>query len=65
MKQICQLIMVGLVMLGLAPANVLADYPERPVRIVVPFTAGGFTGSVAQIIADELTRSFKRSFVLD
>ncbi len=65
MKQIWQLIMVGLVMLGLASANVLADYPERPVRIVVPFTAGGFTGSVAQIIADELTRSFKRSFVLD
>jgi len=65
MKQIRRLIVIAFVMLGLAPEIALADYPERPVRIVVPFTAGGFTGSVAQIIADELTRSFQRPFVLD
>lgn len=40
-------------------------WPERPVRIVVPFAAGGTTDLSARIIAEALTRSLGQTFVVD
>src|SRR3546814_9248260 len=31
-----------------------ADYPERAVTVVVPFSAGGNTDTIARIVADHL-----------
>ena len=42
-----------------------ADWPAKPVRIVVPFVAGGTTDIAARIVAEELTQVFKQSFVVD
>lgn len=40
-------------------------YPNKPVRIVVGFSAGGTTDVVARIMAKELTESLGQSFVVD
>lgn len=40
-------------------------YPERPVRVVVGFSAGGTTDVVARIMARELTAELGQSFVVD
>ncbi|MFG5775582.1 Bug family tripartite tricarboxylate transporter substrate binding protein [Comamonas sp. J-3] len=40
-------------------------YPERPVRVVVGFSAGGTTDVVARIMAKELTAELGQSFVVD
>lgn len=42
-----------------------ADYPNRPVRIVVPFVAGGGTDIVARAVAQKLGAKFSRQFVVD
>ena len=42
-----------------------ADWPSKPVRIVVPFAAGGTTDITARVIADELTKAVKGSFIVD
>src|SRR5579871_5036850 len=41
------------------------DYPSRPVKIIVPFGAGGPTDVFARAIADELQKSLKQSFVME
>jgi len=42
-----------------------AAWPERPVVMVVPFTAGGITDVLARITAERLQASFKRTVVVE
>src|SRR6187551_784599 len=42
-----------------------ADFPNRPVRIVVPWPAGGPTDAVARVIAQEMSEELKQPFVID
>ncbi len=51
----------------LAPWAVRAQsaWPNKPVRIVVPFAAGGTTDILARAIAPELQRVFGQPFVVD
>ena len=40
---------------GAASAQATAEFPTRPVKLLVPFAAGGPTDVVARILADFLT----------
>lgn len=40
-------------------------YPQRPVKVVVAFTAGGTTDILARLVAQQLTEKFKQPFVID
>lgn len=42
-----------------------AEYPNRPVRVVVAFTAGGTTDILARAVSQRLTERFKQNFVID
>ena len=49
----------------LAVAGPEDSYPDKAVRIVVPFAAGGSTDVVARILAEKLQEQFKQPFVVD
>ena len=48
----------------LAAATALADYPEKPVTIVVPFAAGGPTDKVARDLGEVLRKGLNNQPVL-
>ena len=49
----------------LAPAAVEAAWPERPVRIVVPFAAGGNTDVIARMAGEHLSKALGQQFVIE
>ena len=45
-----------------APA---ADYPTRPIRVVVPYSAGGSTDTVARVVATRLSERLGQQVIVD
>jgi tripartite-type tricarboxylate transporter receptor subunit TctC len=42
-----------------------ADYPARPINLIVPFPAGGGVDAMARIVADKLAAALGQPFVID
>ncbi len=42
-----------------------ADYPDRPVRVVVPFAAAGVTDVVARVVFEHISQVTGKTFVVD
>jgi tripartite-type tricarboxylate transporter receptor subunit TctC len=40
-------------------------YPSRPVRIIVPFTAGGTTDIFARLVGDKVSQALGQQFIID
>jgi tripartite-type tricarboxylate transporter receptor subunit TctC len=53
----------GFALLASAPAA--AQYPQRPVALVVPFPAGGATDLIARLLASELQTKLGQPFVIE
>jgi len=52
-------------LLLLAPLPARAEYPDRPVRIVVPVAAGGGVDVLARLIAQKLSERLGQSFFVE
>jgi tripartite-type tricarboxylate transporter receptor subunit TctC len=50
---------------GAQTANKDAGYPSKPIRMIVPFTAGSATDIIARIIGPKLTDSLGQQVVVD
>jgi tripartite-type tricarboxylate transporter receptor subunit TctC len=48
-----------------AAAPAAAEWPDRPVRLVVPFAAGGAADVIARLFADNLSAVFSQQFVIE
>ena len=51
--------------LMLAPLQAQAKYPEKPVKIVLPFGPGGVADVTARILADRLEKKLGQRFIIE
>ena len=42
-----------------------ADFPDKPIRLVIPFPAGGTVDVVARVVANQAATDLKTTFVID
>jgi len=61
MRRLC----LALMLLAVAPVGARAEYPDRPIRFIVPQAAGSATDTVARILAAELGPILNTTVVVD
>jgi tripartite-type tricarboxylate transporter receptor subunit TctC len=59
------LIVAGVVAMVAIPAAARAEYPDRPVRLIVPFAPGGANDLIARLLADKLGKVLSRPFIIE
>ncbi len=57
--------MIAVYVLCFGDAAIAQNYPNAPVRVIVPFPAGGGVDGMGRVLAQKLTESFGKSFVID
>ena len=57
--------LVAAVVLPTAPAQAQGNFPNRPVRMIVPFPPGQATDIVARLLGDALTRAWNQQVIID
>ncbi|CAG2148285.1 tripartite tricarboxylate transporter substrate binding protein [Cupriavidus plantarum] len=50
---------------GMAQANVASTFPQKPIRLVVTFPAGGGTDALARVIGTDISKSLGQPVVVD
>jgi tripartite-type tricarboxylate transporter receptor subunit TctC len=66
MKKITKYVIAILAIAGFfSPLVAYAVYPDRPVKLIVPFGPGGFTDVVARILGQKLSVAMGQQFVIE
>jgi len=58
-------LITALILSTASTATIAQNYPNRPVRIVVGYAAGGSVDIVARIVAEKLTQQMGQRFIVD
>jgi tripartite-type tricarboxylate transporter receptor subunit TctC len=63
-RSFCLLLSAIVTLAGVIPARA-QDYPNRPVKIIVPFPAGGTADAVPRLVAEWLSRKWGQPVVIE
>jgi tripartite-type tricarboxylate transporter receptor subunit TctC len=66
MKKLIKYFLAFLATVGLfSPIAAYGQYPDRPIKLIVPFGPGGFTDVVARILGQKLSLAMGQQFVIE
>src|SRR5215472_9123655 len=65
MALMCRLIAGSLLALSLQSAPAAAQYPNKPITVIVPFAAGGPTDVVTRLVGDHMSRTLGQTLVVE
>src|SRR5207247_1942899 len=65
MALMCRLIAGSLLALSLHSSPAAAQYPNKPITVIVPFAAGGPTDVVARLVGDHMSRTLGQTLIIE
>jgi tripartite-type tricarboxylate transporter receptor subunit TctC len=65
MSDVCRVIALWLLAIVVASSPASAQYPNKPITVIVPFAAGGPTDVVARILGEHMSRTLAQSLVIE
>src|SRR5262245_43570346 len=68
MKHVTRLFLVSFLSCGAssaAAADAVADYPNRPIRFIAPFVAGGPSDMLSRLLGQRLSERWGQSVIVD
>ena len=65
MNNLKRTLMLLVALVSFATTGALAEYPDKPVKIIVPYPPAGTTDILARLIAARLTDKLKQPFVVE
>src|SRR5207247_8158324 len=65
MALMCRLIAGSLLALSLHSSPAAAQYPNKPITVIVPFAAGGPTDVVTRLVGDHMSRTLGQTLVVE
>ena len=57
--------LLAVITAGLTASATAQDWPDRPVRVIVPFGAGGTSDVLARTVTEKLSTALKQQFVVE
>src|SRR5215468_6946538 len=57
--------LTALGLFAVGSASCLADYPDKPIRLIAPFPAGGTVDLVARLVTASMAEDLKQPFVIE
>ena len=54
-----------LTILTLLPSRAAAEWPDKPVRVIVPYAAGGANDLLGRVFAEQLSKAFGQQFFVE
>ena len=65
LRPVCAPIVACILCLGLATGAAAQNYPTKPVRVIVPFAAGGTFDQIGRTVAQRLTQTWGQQVIVD
>jgi tripartite-type tricarboxylate transporter receptor subunit TctC len=65
MRMILKLVAIAACLAAQGFAHAQSGYPDRPIHVIVPFTAGSGTDIVARTVGEHMARSLKQPIVIE
>lgn len=58
-------VLVGVLCIALAGEALAQSYPSKPIKLIVPFPAGGPADTIARVVGEQMSASLGQSVVID
>jgi tripartite-type tricarboxylate transporter receptor subunit TctC len=65
MQRLCAACFALIVMFALTPNRALAEWPAKPVKVIVPYSAGGANDLLGRVFAEQLSKTLGQQFFVE